>query len=230
MIRLENNIAFLISMFNEFNIVQRTVDAIKAIYQSPTIHIVQSDDGSKKIIHGVDSFTVLENLMPLINKHKVPSHTIARNYSHLFSTVYAKEYQIIVALTGDTLLTDPTTVLRIYDRMKLTNKVLACAQALYQDFHAAESDPENDVCGGRYQHENSTDFMPQFFIVDGSFTQKTKVFSNIEIHNEYTSEQNLGDEFKRHFPDESFSSHALVIAKNAYEYSDGIVYNMKGPQ
>lgn len=230
MIRLDNNIAFLISMFNEFNTVQRTVDTIKAIFQSPTIHIVQSDDGSKKIIQGVNSFIVLENLLPLINKRKVPSHTIARDYSLLFKTSYAQEYQFIVALTGDTLLTDPTMVLRIYAQMKQNNKVIACSQAIGQDFHAANSDPDNGLCGGRTQYAGISDFMHQFFLVDGQFAQKTKVFSNIGIVNDFTSEQNIGDEFMKHIPNESFSDHALILAKNAYDYNDGIMYNMKGPQ
>jgi len=83
-----------------------------------------------------------------------------------------------------------------------------------------------NCCGGRIQYEGIRDFMPQFFMVEGSFASETKVFSDIAVTNEYTSEQCLGDEFSRHIKG-SFLDNAHVIASNAYSYSDGLLYQVK---
>jgi len=226
---IEGKVAFLITMFNEFNMVQKTVDAIHASYPSSKIFIIQSDDGSKKTILNVDSFQVLENLLPLMERHKVSAYSISRNYSQLFRAAYDQgdDYLFLTALTGDTLLTDPTMASRVLHRMKESKKIIACSQALDQDFHAATSNPEKGLCGGRFQYDGISDFMPQFFMVDGSFANKSRIFSDIEITNAYTSEQCLGDEFMKCIPGGTFKDHALILAQNAYEYSDGIKFNTK---
>lgn len=226
---IDGNVAFIITMFNEFGTVQKTVDAIHNSYQSPKIFIVQSDDGSKKTINNVNSFRILENLLPLMERHKIPAHALSRNYSQLFRTVYDSNetYSFIAALTGDTLLTDPTMAYRIYNRMKDIKKILACSQAISQDFHAATSNPGEGICGGRYQYDGISDFMPQFFMVDGTFANKCRIFSDIEITNSYTTEQCLGDEFMKCIPSGAFKDHALIISQNAHEYSDGVKFNVR---
>lgn len=219
---------FLITMYNEFDIVQKTITLIKSLMCDAVIYVIQSDDSSGRILTGMNKFMTLENLGDKIKRHKLPSHAITRNYGSLFKMAYESgfTFDFIAGITGDTLLTDPTTCDRIYDTMVRNNKILACSQAIGQNFHAEDSDPENGRCGGRIQFDGISDFMPQFFIVKGDFAHRTKVFSDIKITNEFTSEQCLGDELLRHVRG-SFKENALVIANNAYSYSDGIVYQAR---
>jgi hypothetical protein len=223
------NFGVLITMFNEFSVVQRTVDSIKSIYRGNVfISVVQSDDGSGRVIEGVEDFDRLENLGITIKHHRLAAHAITRNYSFLFSKIYNKnmEYDFLVALTGDTLVTDPSNFIRLYNDMFNHKKLLCCSQAISQNFHAPNADPENGLCGGRYQYDGISDFMPQFFLLDGNFARKTKIFSKIEITNEFTSEQCLGNEFMKYVQND-FSDNAIILAKNAYDYNDGIRYQIR---
>jgi hypothetical protein len=216
-------------MYNEFKTVQATVDNIYKVYgQSAMIVVVQSNDGSGRGINNVSYFRTFENLSPTLKTHKVPSHALSRNYGHLFSFAYnnLSSCKSIVAITGDTLISDPTTVIRLHKYMVQRNKILACSQAIGQNFHAIDSDPENGRCGGRFQYDGISDFMPQFFVVDGSFAFNTRVFSSIPITNEYTSEQCLGDSFMKHVKG-TFLDNALILAKNAYDFADGVLYQVR---
>ena len=76
------------------------------------------------------------------------------------------------------------------------------------------------------QYDGISDFMPQFFMVRGVAATFTRMFSDTKITNEYTSEQCLGDEFMKHVPG-NFKDSAYIISTNAYDYSDGIVYQVR---
>lgn len=217
-------------MYNEFNTVQESVNNIKNVYPDSNIFVVQSNDETGRIISKMDSFIILENLAKKIKPYKLAAHAISRNYSALFNIMYdtKTEYDVIVALTGDTLVADPGHFLQIYNIMTINNKNLSCSQAIGQNFHAADSDPENGRCGGRIQYSGISDFMPQFFMVDGKFSRQTKVFSDIQVTNPHSSEQCLGDNFMKHINRGEFLDNAYIISPNAYEYSQGIVYQVKG--
>jgi len=219
---------FLITMYNEFSVVRNTVSNIRKEFSNALIFVVQSDNGSGNIIESVDRFEVLPDLSKEYRHHKLAANAIARNYSYLFKKSLELDClsKTIVAITGDTLITDPSVIMRIDADMRRQNKVLACSQALGQNFHAVDSDPENGRCGGRFQFEGISDFMPQFFVVSGAFVAHTRAFENIEVVNEFTSEQCLGDEFQRCVKG-LFSDNALVLSKNAYDFSDGINYQVR---
>lgn len=226
--RHSDPINFLITMHNEFETVKETVSNIRGAFDNAKVFVVQSHDGSGRVIADVDYFITLENLGTSLKHHKLASHAITRNYGKLFSKMYERgpACSSVVAITGDTLLTDPSMVVRVQSDMLARKKVLACSQAIGQNFHAPDSDPENGVCGGRMQFEGISDFMPQFFMVDGEFAFRTRAFSQIAVTNVFTSEQCLGDEFMSHVQG-VFYDNALVIARNAYEYSDGILYQVR---
>jgi hypothetical protein len=98
------------------------------------------------------------------------------------------------------------------------------SQAIGQNFHAADADPPEKV-EGRYQYDGISDFMPQFFMVDGHFAKNSGIFSHMKVTNEYCTEQCLGDELIQYDISKPFDKDVYIIAKNAYDYNDGIIYN-----
>lgn len=217
------NVVFCITMYNEVNTVQFNINTIKKQFFGSKIIVIQSESDRK--IEGADIYEILPNLAGTLPIHKLPAAAVTRNYNLAFSKLYNTYFSApyIVAMTGDTLITDIKGLDRIYRQMLDNNKVLAVSQAIGQDFHSPTSNPP-EVCGGRYQFDGISDFMPQFFIVEGNFAYRTKIFSNIQITNEYTTEQCLGDEFCKHG---SFKDQVLVLSKLAYGFSDGIKYQTK---
>jgi hypothetical protein len=217
------NVVFCIAMYDENNTVQFNIDKIRSTIHNAKIIVIQSDSG--KEIKNADVFKILPNLAGTMPIHKLPANAVTRNYSAAFSEAYSNYFgaPYFVALTGDTLITDIKCLDILYRRMLDNNKVLAVSQAIGQDFHSAISNPPENS-GGRYQFDGITDFMPQFFIVESNFAYRTKVFSNISITNEFTTEQCLGDEFSRYG---NFAEQALVFSKTAYGFTEGIKYHTK---
>lgn len=217
------NVVFCITMYNEQKIVQFNIDRIKKEFYDSKIIVIQSESNLE--IKNADYFEVLPNLAGSIPPYKLPANAVIRNYNKAFSYAYSNYFSApyIVAMTGDTLISDIKGLDRIYRSLLDSNKSIAVSQAIGQDFHAAESNPPENL-GGRYQYDGISDFMPQFFILNGTFAYRTKVFSNTKITNEFTTEQCLGDELCKYG---SFSDLALVISKTAYGFSDGIQYQVK---
>lgn len=216
-------ISFLISMFDEEWTVNRNILEISKIFPDSFIAVVQSESGTT--VEGSDDVSILPNLAKTLKRHEVPAAALCRNFSLLFQKA-KQESEYIVVLTGDTLVTGATNFDRRWEDMKRGGKVLACSQAIGQDFHAVDSDPGNGKCGGRFQFFGISDFMPQFWMVGGDFFRATGAFKDIANTNKYTSEQCLGDEFMRHVKGE-FRNNALVLADNAYAYSDGIKFHIR---
>lgn len=217
------NVVFCITMYNEVNTVQFNINTIKKQFFGSKIIVIQSESDRK--IEGADIYEVLPNLAGTVPIHELPAAAVTRNYNLAFSKLYNTYFSApyIVAITGDTLISDIKGLDRIYRQMLDNKKVLAVSQAIGQDFHSSSSNPPS-ICGGRYQFDGISDFMPQFFIVEGNFAYRTKVFSNIQITNKYTTEQCLGDEFCKHG---SFKDQVLILSKLAYGFSDGIKYQTK---
>lgn len=226
-------IAVIISMYDEFETVSATIKTFKSLAQEPYVILVESYSGkSREKISGPDEHCVLPDLSSTTRRDKLAAHAISRNFSFGFQQIYAsgKYPELIICLTGDTLVYSASGISEIVGQMRYgqsSAKVLGCSQAIGQNFHARDADPINGVCGGRYQCEGISDFMPQFWIVDGQFAVSTKAFETIPVTNEFTSEQCLGDAFMTKAPAE-FSHCAHVFAKNAYEFSNGIKYHFRG--
>lgn len=219
------NRAFCITMYQEFGTVDKTITNIKKIFPDSFIVLIQSTNHAKYIYPMVNETICLYDYKNIVEKHKIASHAISRNYSVGFTYLYNTNIQFdyIVALCGDTLVTDPTNFDRRYNDMKKQNKVACVSQAIGQDFHSADSNPANGISGGRYQFDGITDFMPQLFIIDGKSAIETKVFSDIKITNPFTSEQCLGDEFISKFG----NFNVIKLARNAYDYKDGVIFQYK---
>ena len=218
-----HRIAFCITMYNEGKTVQTNINNIREKYDNAVIIVIQSD--ASITIENADVFIVLPNLSGTIDKYKLPAHALARNYGRAFTELYKNytDIDFIVALTGDTLIEKFDCLTDLYNQMTSENKIACVAQAIGQDFHASNSKPPIQ-CGGRIQHEGISDFMPQFFLIQGDFAYYTKFLSNMEITNKYCSEQCLGDEIMK-YSSVPFKEKVLVIAKHAYDYDGGISYN-----
>jgi hypothetical protein len=218
-------ITVLISMHDEEATVNATVKEILRIKKDAFIYVVQSKHKTVGLPENVDC-EILPNLAGTVKRYELAARSLSRNLSLCFKKAF-KESEYIVAITGDTLVTDATNFDRRVEEMTRNKMVLACSQAIGQNFHAVDSDPENGRCGGRFQFYGISDFMPQFFIVDGEFFRKTGAFTDIAITNPFTTEQCLGDEFVKHAKGD-FRKNALVFSDNAYQYSDGIKYHIRG--
>ena len=214
-------ISVIISMLDEIETVDETIRNIRKCFSDAQFHIIVS--GNRTDLSEPLNFRFHPNLAGTVKRYELAARSLSRNFSDGFHSV-SIDSSMIVVLTGDTLVTDASCFTRLFEKMQQNNMVLACSQAIGQNFHSVDSDPENGRCGGRFQHHDTSDFMPQFFIVDGTFAKKTGAFLNIKITNPYTSEQCLGDEFMRNVKG-SFRDNALVFSDNAYQFSDGIKYH-----
>tara|TARA_R100001377_G_scaffold4026_1_gene2300 strand:- start:147 stop:860 length:714 start_codon:yes stop_codon:yes gene_type:complete len=225
-----------ISMFDEHELVLRNIQTIKEeVSIDPYFVVVHSDDGNpseslETIKSLVDRYTQVSDMSTEFPNHFYQARCVSRNFSKIFSNLYtAPEMDYYVAFTGDTLVTDSNNFNRLHSVMKDKQKVACVSQAIGQRFHAS-TDNLKDRSGNRYQHDRITDFMPQLFLLEGQFATSTKCFSHIEVTNELTSEQCLGDELLSHI-DGDFHEKVYRLNymdnSNAYAYNDGVVYHAR---
>jgi|15BtaG_2_1085339.scaffolds.fasta_scaffold08299_4 hypothetical protein len=220
-----------ITMFNEHVTVLRTVKNIIGCESfTPYIVLVHSDDGDKskeleEIRELVDEYVLLPNLGSEYSGPQLAAHCITRNYSSVFNALNKKKFDVVVGLTGDTLVTDPTNFIRRSQELEQEKKVAFVAQAIGQRFHSPDGPDE-----GREQHPHITDIMPQLFILEGKFSYDTKCFSTIEIVNKFTSEHCLGDELVSKIGKSNWRDKVVKLNRvqptNAYYYNDGVQYHI----
>ena len=101
------------------------------------------------------------------------------------------------------------------------NKLIGITRAVGQ----VVRDTNNELT--RIQKDDTTDFMPQFFIVNSSLIKKG-LFSKLHITNLYTSEQCLGNEVDRYCVENKidFKNLVHVISDYAYpQFISGLKYN-----
>ena len=217
-------IGFCITMYDEANVVQHNIDKIKKRYGDKSIIIVvQSDSGQE--IKNADVFERTSNLGTILDPYKVAANSVIRNYNIAFNTLYSLDYNwlYITALTGDTYISDLRGLERLSTKMHKMDKNICVSQAIGQNFHASDDNPPDKI-EGRHQYDGISDFMPQFFLMDGGFACTNKLFSKTEVTNPYCTEQCLGDELSKYIA-KPFDKDVHIIAKNAYDFNDGIIYN-----
>jgi hypothetical protein len=170
---------------------------------------------------------VLPNLASKYNQFTLPAHAVTRNYSAGLSLLHEK-VDYIVMLLGDTLIYNPKPLHKAAKKMMTEKKYLCCSKAYGQYFNSKESTSKN-IITNRFQGEDTTDFLPQLFIIRGNLFEKTKCFTKIQATNEFTSEQCLGDETLRYFSKKTILSKTILLnAKNptfGYSFTDGITYH-----
>lgn len=222
-------IGIVITMYDEFDVVRETiVNAEKSLHDITWV-VVHSDNGGTDenldfIKHNTE-YIVLESLGGTLDKYELPSASVVRNYNVGFEKLYSYgiDYDIVIGMTADSLITNLDHLLSVvsyYDGYVL--------QAIGQNFHARTDDPKNGIEGHRHQSDNTTDIMPQFFMIKGRVAIANKLFTCIENLNRFTSEENLGNELLRAVP--QFRERILRLHNNAnvYDYHAGIALQVKG--
>jgi len=229
-------IGVAITMHSEHNVVIASIINMKRRETDQyTIALIHSDDGSdtSELEKLVDHYERLPDLFPLYNRFNFGAHAQSRNYNAAFRWLYYTniEFDILVAMFGDTLITDPSNFNRRYDEMKLNGKIAMVSQAIGHWFYSNTDDPTIiGQHGSRYQDEKITDIMPQLFLLDGKFARANKLFADIKVTNQFTTEQCMGDELARTV---GIDFHDKIGRLNkdhpveAYQYGDGVVLQYK---
>ena len=226
-------IGFIITMYDEIDIVQKTIQVLK---ENNCISVViQSDpNDSSKILdeNTVDFYQKLPDLAGTKEEYlkerglksgatTIPSRAVTRNYSAGFTAAQNFDVDWWVGITGDVTVSNLDGIKKIIEKMINSQKSLGVFRAVGQIFW--DSNQEFT----RLQRDNTTDFMPQFFIVKSNLVKK-KLFSKIEITNFYTCEQCLGDEVKGFCAEEDnkFENIVYIISNYAYpQFISGLKFN-----
>lgn len=224
---------FLISMFDEHSIVMKNIHTLRD--ENCRVFLVQSDDGvgvEESSLEGsvVEEYWKLPNLAPIISDKKaLPSNAIGRNFSFLFTRACRfmekmdETPDLVVAMVGDTLITDYGSFHRREDEMRNEGVLAMVSQAWGQTFW----DRRRQLT--REQGPDVHDFACCIWMMNGAFVRDTKCFSEIDIINEYTSEECLGNELVRNLPDRDWNRYVRLLnvdnPYHAYSYRDGIVYH-----
>ena len=215
-------IAVLHTMYDEHENVLENIHRISEKYKDAIFLVTHSFDKDSSHLNEIKNnsyYNELSNLGETLERIKIPANAISRNYSDLFKRLYEinTKVDIIVALTGDTKITNPIVFEKRYNEMKKNNYKLYVCQAKSQVFWS-----KNRILD-RLQVDTTADFMPQLFFVDGDFAFRSKVFADISVVNDYTSEQCLGNEFLLHASLED-AGRLNKDPNNWLSYTDGVVW------
>jgi len=227
-------IGFIISMYDEIGIVQNTVDILKQ-NKSPII-VIQSDPQQPEKLLEQNQVNFYQKLSDLAGSKEeyleerddhnakeatTPVKAITRNVKAGFAASQNFDVEWWVVILGDILISNLKGITKIIQKMIEENKLIGITRAVGQVF----KDTNNELT--RIQKDDTTDFMPQFFIVNSSLIKKG-LFSKLHITNLYTSEQCLGDEVNRYCVENKidFKNLVHVISDYAYpQFISGLKYN-----
>ena len=224
-------IGFVISMYDEIDTVNSTINNIKK-NNSPIIVIQSDPNQSEKLVeqNQVDFYQKLPDLAGSKEDYlkeraakifTTGTRALTRNYSAGFTV--AKDFDVDwwIAINGDVSISHLNGIKKIIRTMIRGKKSIGITRAVGQVFW--ESNHEFT----RIQKDDTTDFMPQFFIIKSDLIEKG-LFSKIEITNLYTSEQCFGDEVKRYCTEYNtkFENITFIISDYAYpQFISGLQYN-----
>jgi len=227
-------IGFLILMYDEIDTVKNTISVLKQ--NKCKIIVIQSDpNNNSKILDGnqVDHYVKLSDLAGSKEEYMkerdlgnaegatTPVKAITRNLTVGFSA--AKDFRIDwwIVILGDISISNLSGIQKIIKKMTEQNKSIGITRAVGQTF----LDDNNQLT--RTQYSNTTDFMPQFFIVNSDLI-KQGLFSKFNITNRFTTEQCLGDEVNRFCIEYNTNFHEIVFIISDYAYPQfisGLKYN-----
>ncbi len=227
-------IGFIISMYDEINIVTKTVDIIRQ-NNCPTI-VIQSDPQQLEKLLEPNQVNFYKKLSDLAGSKKeylkernddnskaatTPVKAITRNFREGFIASQNFDADWWVVILGDISISNMKGIKKIIKKMIQENKLIGITRAIGQVFK------DNDDKLTRIQNDDTTDFMPQFFIVSSSLIDNG-LFSKFSITNPYTSEQCLGDEVNRYCLENNtpFQNLTYNISNYAYpQFISGLKYN-----
>jgi len=170
----------------------------------------------------LDKHELLPPLPEDLNEWEKPTQAIARGYERL--AAMAAEFDDVdwwVFLLGDTVLLHEYGIESIIAATEAVEADAAVAQALGQEFHAAdltEEDLKDGKTGGRLQEEGTLDFLPHLFVVRHGVV-KIGMLSAIPLANRWNIEECLGKTLE--------AAQLYVFSSEAFGFTDGVVYNAR---
>jgi len=227
-------IGFIISMYDEIDIVKNTVSVLKQ--NNCPIIVIQSDPQQPEKLLESNQVDVYEKLSDLAgskeeyleerNDHTskaatTPVKAITRNFKSGFSNIKNFDLDWWVVILGDVSISNTEGIQKIIKQIIRQKKFIGVTRAVGQVFK------DNNDKLKRIQKDDTTDFMPQFLIVHSSLIKKG-LFSKLYITNPYTSEQCLGDEVNRYCLENNtdFKNIVYIISDYAYpQFISGLKYN-----
>lgn len=235
------NVGVVISLYDEYDLVKSTCENILSEFSNAKIVLVESNVDKTHVYDNISDHIHLKNVYEFyketigdINefRYRWMSHSLTRNFSVGFKRLYeiGDNYDLVVGLLGDTLIHDASFFVKINDVFKKDKKIIAGLQPIGQTLHHRLNVIETNYYYKNIpETDNSTVISPVFFIADGDFAFKNKLFTEIINTNELTFEQSLGDNVKFFLKD--FQKKFLRLNKNKFEcYSfmyDGISFHAK---
>lgn len=225
-------IGFIISMYDEIDVVKNSIKNIK-LFKSPIV-IIQSDPKDSSKVITSDSVDFYEKLPDLAGSKEeylkersgskgatTPVKSVTRNYKHAFDVSKKFDVEWWIVILGDVLISNLTGIEKLIQQIISDDKSIGITRAVGQIFM------DNDNKPTRIQHKNTTDFMPQFFIVKSNLIQDG-LFSKFQITNKFATEQCLGDEVNRFCSEHNTNFHKIcyIISDYAYpQFISGVQYN-----
>ena len=221
-------------MYDELNIVKKTISVLNQ--NNCKIAVIQSDpnDPSKLLDPSlVDYYQKLSDVAGSKEEYlkeresfknigsSTPVKAITRNLSIGFSAIQDLYVDWWIVILGDILISDLSGIEKIISKMITQKKSIAVTRAIGQTFMDDDNNPT------RVQYVDTTDFMPQFFIIKSDLIKKG-LFSNFQITNHFATEQCLGDEVNRFCSDNNFDFNEIVFVISDYAYPQfisGLAYN-----
>ncbi len=228
-------IGFVISMYDEIDIVKETIQNLRKF--DCRIIAIQSDPGDEKMLLDnslCDKYEKMsdiaggrEEYAKIIEGKKegkgemIGPIALTRNFNRGFSLIQDFDVDFVVAITGDVKITNLVGILKIIEKMKRSNKIVGGTRSIGYTMY--------DELGEftQFQHRNTTNIMPQFFITEINSVRKN-LFCNTERTNKYTTEQCFGDEISRFCKEKKIKFFDIFYRICDYGYPrfvDGVHYN-----
>jgi hypothetical protein len=226
-------IGFIISMYDEVESVSRTIQVLRK--EDIAIIVIQSDPGNQEELldkEKADYYELLPDIAGTKNQYQeerahmdkgttIPAQALTRNYSRGFTIAKKIEVDWWIGILGDVDITNLIGIKKIIQKMKEMNKLIGITRAIGQVW------PDDNFEFTRIQKKDTTDFMPQFFIVNAQLV-KDGLFNNIQITNRWASEQCFGDDVVRFCNQNSIKYDDLTYSICDYAYPkfiEGLRYN-----
>jgi len=229
-------IGFIISMYDEIDIVKQTILNLKKF--NSKIIVIQSDPGDQKLNLDeslCDKYEKMSDIAGGREKYEkmieegkkerkgemIGPIALTRNFSRGFTLIQNFDVDFVIAITGDTKITNLNGISKIIQKMKNDKKIVAGTRSIgYTMFNELGEFTQ-------FQSRNITNIMPQFFIVDKNSVVKG-LFVNSKKTNKYNTEQCFGDEIVRYAKEKNMSFFNVFYRICDYGYPrfiNGLYYN-----
>ncbi len=228
-------LGFIISMYDEIDVVKETITNLRK-YDCKII-VIQSDPGNKEMILDKsicekyekmpDIAGSREEYAKIIEEKKegkgemIGPIALTRNFNKGFTIIRDFDIDYVIAITGDTKITNLKGIKKIIKKMENNNKIVGGTRTIgftmYDEFGKFT----------QFQHRNITNIMPQFFLANID-SVRNGLFCNTERTNKFTTEQCFGDEIKRFCKENNikiFDSFYRISDYGYPRFVEGLHYN-----